>query len=193
MTGHILQECENILEQIVFRDISIADGEQQLNKIIKSGAVTKNTVDEFGDTLLHKVAYNGKQLDYERSGDLPIIDWVKGFIRRLIVEEGYDPNTKNGEGKTLLFCFTTGLPQEQVWYTFMQELIESYGADPLIIMRHTLGIRVNLRQYIDRQWLYDSRTGEVIAKPFLDFLKEYERKMTGQIKPTVWSVHSLKL
>ena len=187
MTGHILQECEKILEQIVFQDISIANGEQQLNKIIKSGAVTRNTVDKFGDTLLHRVALNSKFL----FGDLPIIDWVKRFIRRLIVKEGYDPNTKNGDGKTLLFCFTTGTPRDQFWYTFMQELIEKYNANPLITILFIS--QANLRQYIDRQWLYDSRKGEVTVKPFLDYLKEYERKMTGQIKPTLWSVHSLKL
>ena len=82
-------------------------------------------------------------------------NWFEDFIRRLIKDEGYDPNTReqNSDGKTVLFFFISGTRDEQFWYTFMKELIEEHGADPLLTIEYD-GLERNLRQYIDYQWTY---------------------------------------
>ena len=192
-------ECEEILEAMYMEEISLREGEEKLNETIQNSEVTPDTFDKRGRNLLHNAAIYAQMIDtYETEKR----NWFEGFIRRLIKDEGYDPNTReqNSDGKTVLFFFIFGTRVEQFWYTFMKELIEEHGADPLLTIKYH-GLERNLRQYIDFQWtsLADQmntsdRRREVTVKPFLDYLKAYELRKTGQIKPTDWSVQpSLKL
>ena len=192
-------ECEEILEAMWMGEISLREGEEKLNEMIQNSEVTPETFDESGRNLLHNAAINAKFMDtYETEKR----NWFKGFIRRLIKDEGYDPNTrtKDYEKKTVLFFFISGAHVEQFWYTFMKELIEEHGADPLLTIEYD-DLEMNLRQYIDFRWNLPSKVKdtsdsrrEVTVKPFLDYLKAYELCKTGLIKPTFWSVQpSLKL
>ena len=192
-------ECREIIEAMMIEKISLTQGEKKLNEIIQNKEVTPKTFDEYGRTLLHNVAIEAKFIG---SWDSFIKDWLERFIRRLIKDEGYDPNTRTkDERKTLLFFLVSGSDVERGWYIFMKELIEEHGADPLLTIPVYESGEKNLRQYIDYQWSYrvaemdtsDTRR-DVKVKPFLDYLIAYELRETGQIKPTRWSVQpSLKL
>ena len=192
-------EGREILEAMLMEEISLKEGEEKLNEMIQNSEVTPDTFDKWGRNLLHNAAIYAKLNDtYETEKR----NWFEDFIRRLIKDEGYDPNTReqNSDGKTVLFFFVSGTHDEQFWYTFMKELIEEHGADPLLTIEYG-GLERNLRQYIDYQWTYlvavkdtSDRRREVTVKPFLDYLKAYELRKTGLIKPTDWSVQpSLKL